>query len=51
MIFDEFLKLKGIFGILGIDIWVLIKIIWKYGIMKVCLINEGNFIYEVLENF
>lgn len=50
MTFDEFLKLKGIPGISGIDTRALTKIIRKHGTMKACLINEGNSIHEALEN-
>lgn len=50
MTLDEFLKLKGIPGISGIDTRALTKIIRKHGTMKACLINEGNSIHEALEN-
>lgn len=39
MILDEFLKCKGILGILGIDMCVLICKLWLVGIMKGSIID------------
>lgn len=51
MILDEFLKVKKIFGILGIDMCVFIKIICKYGIMCVILIYVGDSMDYVIDQF